>query len=925
MKKILLIDGFGFIFKSYYTFINRPLTNSNGENTSAIFGFFKSLISVLKKENPDYYLIALEGQGECFRNKIYPEYKANRPLPPEDLKYQIITIIELIKKLDLPHLAVDGHEADDVIGTLSSKFVVKNENRAVIFSIDKDMRQLVNNHVSIDYTDKSTSEIKTLDEDGVYKVMGIKPSQVVDYLALKGDSSDNIPGVKGVGEKTAVQLLTDWENLENIYNNIDKLQKESLKSKLLENKENAFLSKELATIKKDIQLDIVLDDIAPKPIQLENAIDILKKNNLNSIIEDIKDYNLNYFGKGIISAESIKEKKSDKDQYSLNKKGKHYKIVYELDNLKSILNKIEAHGSFCFDLETTGFDFLNDKIICISIAFENDVFVIPINISFLQQKEADISIDEEQIKKIFNELKRIFENNNILKIGHNIKFDIKFLKNYGFNIDYNIFDTMIAEYCIDASHNILNMDDLAEKYLNYKTIHYKDIVKNTKKETLMDVPLDELINYSGQDADITFRLYQHLNQKLEDNQKAKKLFYDIEIPLLKVLIDMEYYGVSIDKDYLNNLSKQLESEIDDIHKRILDIAGEDFNPNSTKQLAEILFYKLKLPVIKKTKTGPSTDVDVLNKLSYVHPIAGLLLDYRTLSKIKSTYSDALPLMINLISNKIHTTYMQTGTQTGRLSSKNPNLQNIPVKTDIGNKIRKAFVPTGDNILISADYSQIELFLLAELSKDKNLYDAFKNGEDIHIRTAMLIFDKKAEDVTKEERNIGKTINFSILYGQGAFRLSENLGISRKEAANFINIYFAKYSGISEYMESIREKCRKLGYAETLWGRKRTIPEINDQNKMVRANGERIAVNTTIQGTAADLMKISMIKIYKKFKEEKLKSKIIMQVHDELIFDVVLEEKDKVIKIVKESMEKGFDFNLQLRTSIKIGDNWGELQ
>jgi len=531
---------------------------------------------------------------------------------------------------------------------------------------------------------------------------------------------------------------------------------------------------------------------------------------------------------------------------------------------------------------------------------------------------------KEYIDNIKSILKEIFEDKKILKIGQNLKFDIKFLKANGIEIKGDLFDTMLAEYCIDASHNILNMDDLAAKYLNIKTIHYKDLVGDVKKKTLKDVPFAALMNYSGQDAHVTLKLYEVLKEKIFENEKIKKLFYEIEIPVLKVLIDMEYYGVSIDKNYLKTLSKELDIELKNLNEKLFEMAKEEFNPNSPKQVAELLFNKLKLPVIKKTKTGPSTDVDVLSKLAYLHPIASMLLENRTFSKIKSTYSDALPEMVNPASGKIHTTYMQTGTQTGRLSSKDPNLQNIPIKTELGRKIRKAFIPVKNNILISSDYSQIELFLLAEFSKDPNLFEAFKNGEDIHLKTASLIFSKSPVEVTKQERTIGKTINFSILYGQGAFRLSENLEIPRKDAANFISIYFTKYAGIKNYMENLKEKCREKGYAETFWGRKRAIPEIFDRNKMVAANGERMAVNTVIQGSAADLIKLSMIKIYNEFTEKKLNSKLIMQVHDELVFDVVKEESDEVKEIIKNKMENDFGFELPLKVSVKSGNDWGEL-
>lgn len=611
-----------------------------------------------------------------------------------------------------------------------------------------------------------------------------------------------------------------------------------------------------------------------RPLNLNKAKEILENESLKTVITAIDEFNNRLLKSDNLFEQFEKKevKKSDtelKEDKKLKSIEKKFNIIYRKIEILNKIEEIKKHGEFCFDLETTGFDFLSDKIICASFAFGSEVFLIPFNISETQMQELGFTITKEYIEEIYKILKSVFENENILKIGQNVKFDIKFLKSQGIEVQGKLFDTMLAEYCIDASHNILNMDDLADKYLSLKTMHYKDLVVDVKNKTLQDIPLDNLIKYSGQDAYVTYKLYQVLKEKVEENTKIKKLFYEIEIPLLKVLTDMEYYGVHIDTKYLKDLSKNLDIELKDINDRLIEMAEEDFNPNSPKQVAEILFNKFKLPVFKKTKTGPSTDVDVLTKLSYLHPIASLLLEYRTLSKIKSTYSDSLPEMINPVSGKIHTTFMQTGTQTGRLSSKDPNLQNIPIKSEIGRKIRKAFIPSPDNILVNADYAQVELYLLAEFSKDENLFTAFKNGEDIHLKTASLIFDKKPEEITKEERTIGKTINFSILYGQGAHRLSENLEISRKDAANFITIYFTKYAGIKKYIEELKENCKKSGYAETYWGRKRSIPEILDKNKMILANGERMAVNSTIQGTAADLIKIGMIKIFRKFKDQNL--------------------------------------------------------
>ena len=920
MKKFLVIDAFGLIFKSYYAFINRPLTNKNGKNTSAVFGFFKSLISVLKKEKPEYILVALEGEGECFRNKIYPQYKANRPPAPDDLKYQIPVIINLLDKLDIPHIFKNSYEADDIIGTVCTKFADESGKKAVILSSDKDLMQLINDKVSMCKPEKT--EFNLFDEKKVVEEYGITPEQVVDYLALTGDASDNIPGVKGIGPKSASGLLQQYGSLEKIYENLDVVPLKT-KEKLEAGKALAFLSKKLATIETQIEMDFNINEYEKKPLNINAALFDLQNENLNSIIKDIDDYNLNFFGIKKDGGQ-IEEKQEIKKNDAPKLVPHEYRLIKTTDDLKKVADDIKKSGVFAFDIESTGFDFLTDRIISLSLATKKFSVVVPFYISMFQQKEADVEINDAYFKSAKEILSPVFSDESITKIGSNLKFDIKFLKTFGINTCGDIFDTMIAEYCLDAANNILGLKDLSEKYLYHKMVHYKDVVEDTKKNTLQDVPLDSLVNYSGQDADITYRLYEVLREKLRENKKIEELFYFIEMPLVKVLVDMENMGVVIDKNYLVDFSSHLETEISAINEKMNALINREFNPNSPKQIAEILFKELKLPVIKKTKTGPSTDVDVLTKLAKEHPFVGLLLEHRTLTKIKSTYSDALPQMINTKTGKIHTTYMQTGTQTGRLSSKDPNLQNIPIKTDIGRKIRTAFIPSKGNILISADYSQIELFLLAEFSEDENLFGAFNSGEDIHYKTASLLFGKSGKNVTKDERKIGKTVNFGVLYGQSPFALAEDLDITRKEAAEFINRYFLNYSGIARYIEELKQLCRDKGYAETFWGRKRSIPEIYDRNKMRQGYGERMAVNTVIQGTAADLIKIAMIRIAKKIAELKLKSKLILQVHDELIFDAVKDEKDILISVIKESMETGYDFKLKLKTSVETGTNWGEL-
>lgn len=921
MKKILLVDGFGLIFKAYYAFINNPLRNKDGENVSAVFGFFKSLLSLMKEKKPDFYLVALESDKKCFRNEIYPDYKAHRPPAPDDLKSQIVKIIDLLDKFDIPHFFYDHYEADDIIGTLSTIYSKDDNNEVMIMTADKDLRQLINKNATVYHPGKKSSEFKVLNEENMKEEMGILPGQLVDYLALIGDKSDNIPGVAGVGDKTAVKLLNQLKSLDGIYDRIGEVSSKSVHQKLVKDKENAYLSRELAIIKCDVPIDFELESLSVKPFNLSKTISDLSNDGMKSLISDIRQFNSSL---GIEDENGDAISESEISEIVTGRKiEEDFIVVNNFSDLDKAIDVILLCDEFSFDLETQGFDFVNDKIIMISFSCSKASYVVPLYISEEQRVEGNIAFKESDYADILKRLERVFSDEKIVKIAHNIKFDLKFLKSTDINVKAPFFDTMIAEYCIDSSYNTLKMKELSEKYLNYSMIYYKDLI-NSKKDDLTTIPFKSLMEYSGQDSFAALELFKYFRGIFQKDLRAQRLFYEIEMPLTQVLIEMEFYGVGINTENLKNLSDKIESKLNTLYGEMRSIANEEFNPNSTQQLRKILFEDLKLPVIKKTKTGPSTDVDVLNKLVKVSatPLPSLLLEHRTLSKIKSTYSDSLPEMINKTTKRIHTTYMQTGTQTGRLSSKDPNLQNIPIRSEIGREIRKAFIPLNGNVLLSADYSQIELFLLAEFSKDEILFKSFEDGIDIHKKTASILFGIDMADVTKSERSIAKTVNFGILYGQSPYGLSEELNITVQEAHRFIETYFDNYSGVKKYIEKLKDLCEQKGYSETYWGRRRTIPEIYDKNKIRRSYGERMAVNTAIQGTAADLIKISMIRINKQI--ESLESKLLMQVHDELIFDVVTGEQDKIIEIIRNSMENGFDFELPLKTSIEVGKNWGEL-
>ena len=926
MKKILLVDAFGLIFRSYYAFITRPLTNKSGQNISAVHGFFNALFSLLKKEKPDFVLIALEGKGKCFRYEMYPEYKANRQDTPEDLKEQIVKIADLINKMEIPCFSQEGFEADDVIGTLAEVYG-KNENYEVwIFSSDKDLRQLVKNNVKLCRPDPRTGEYLLYGRDEIFADMGVYPEQVADFLAITGDKSDNIPGIKGLGEKGAATLLGKWQSLENIYEHLSEITPPGTQKKLSTNKENALLSQKLATIRTDVPLQLDENSLCSRPINLEAVLSDLEKDSLKTVISQIKTYNKERF-QITFSQEDFKEVEKDKIEIKkteLNTENFH--LVSTLPELEKLADKIHNAKKFAYDLETTSFDFNNGQLICMSIAIpgednEPETFVIPFSLSLSQLAEAKLSHlpEEAEIIKILTPL---FTDKSILKIGHNIKFDNKFLYRFGINEITPLFDTMLAEYCLDCASPTLALKDMAEHYFNVKVIHYEDVV--AKKQTLHDAPFDKLFVYSGQDAYLTLKLYQLLDDKISQDSQRIHLFYDIEMPLVQVLSDMEITGICVNADHLHKLADKMDNEIAVLREKMFNIAGYEFNPNSPLQLRKLLFEDLGLQPDKKTKSGASTDVEVLKKLSFFHPLPELLLEYRTYSKIKSTYTENLVDMINPQTGRIHTTYFQTGTQTGRLSSKDPNLQNIPIRSSVGREIRRAFIPREDWKLMSADYSQIEIFLLAEFSDDPILQNAIMNGEDIHAGTAAILFDKQPTDISKEERMIAKTVNFGILYGQSAFGLANELKISRVRAASFIEKYFENYSGVKCYIEKLKDLCRKNGYSSTHWGRHRTIREINEKNKNIRENGERMAVNSVIQGTAADLIKQAMIRATAEIKKQNLKSKLLLQVHDELIFEVPPEELETMENIVRTAMECGYGFKLPLKSSIETGSTWGEM-
>lgn len=918
-KKLFLIDAYALIYRSYYAFIKNPRINSKGLNTSAILGFVNVLQDVLKTESPTHIAVAFDPSGPTFRHEAFPQYKAQRPATPEDIKLSVPIIKEIISAFNIPILEVPGFEADDVIGTVS-KLAEQKGFEVYMLTPDKDYAQLVSEHIYI-YRPRHGGGYETLGvSEACAKWQITSTEQIIDYLGLMGDSSDNIPGCPGVGEKTAVKLLADFGSIENLLNHTDEL-KGALKKKVEENVDMINFSKFLATIRLDVPIEFDEDLLV-----LQNP-DVQK---LKKIYADLEFKNLLSKLDGPIAS----QKKAEAVQLSLfdnyvanDAEEKKYSTLSELTSVEhkyqlidneelmvDFLGKLAQQEFFCFDTETTGINTISDDLVGFSFSWkEFEAYYVP------------IPSDRQEAEKFVLRFKNIFENDKTLKIGQNIKFDLLMLRQYGIELKGPMFDTMIAHYLIqpDLHHG---MDYLAEVYLKYKTITYEELCggKNPKTTNIRTIDIHKLCDYAAEDADITLRLKNVFEQELNKND-LMKIFTEIEMPLMPVLADMEYTGVLIDVDSLKQYSLSLQERILAKEKEIFSLAGYDFNISSPRQVGELIYDNLKIvETARKTKTGQnSTSEEVLVSLKGKHPIINLILEHRGLKKLLSTYVDALPEIINKKTGRIHTSYNQTVAATGRLSSSNPNLQNIPIRDEDGKEIRKAFIPDSGCTFLSADYSQIELRLMAHLSDDENLIESFNAGDDIHTATASKIFKVDMNSVDKDMRRKAKTANFGIIYGISAFGLSERLDIPRSEAKQLIDDYFITYPKIKEYTDSVVQSAREKGYVETLFGRRRYLNDINSRNSVVRGYAERNAVNAPIQGTAADIIKIAMINIFRRFKEEKIKSKMILQVHDELNFTVYNNELEIVKSIVKNEMESAVKLKVPLIAECGVGVNWLE--
>ena len=925
MDKLFLLDAYALIYRAYYALIKSPRINSKGFNTSAILGFVNTLEDVLKKESPTHIGVAFDPAGPTFRHEAYKEYKAQREETPEVIRLSVPIIKDIIKAYRIPILEVPGYEADDVIGTLATE-AGKRGITTYMMTPDKDYGQLVSENVFMYRPKYGDKEFDVMGVEEVKAKFNIKsPAQVIDMLGLMGDSSDNIPGCPGVGEKTAQKLISEFGSIENLLEHTDQL-KGAIKTKVESNVEKIKFSKFLATIKIDVPVELDMDSLKRETPDEEKLRSIFEELEFRTLLErvfksdkkpsakpapDKKSFQGDLFG---FFADDNTEEQKNLSLKRLEDMPYDYQLIDTEDKINDFLRIILTKDIFSLDTETTGTDAMTAELVGMSFSYEeNQAFYVP------------VPQNRDEAQKIVDKFKPLFENENSLKVGQNIKYDMIVLANYGVTIKGKMFDTMIAHYVLQPElHH--GMDYLAEVYLKYDTIKIEELIgaKGKNQRNMRDLSPTDIYKYACEDADVTLKLKNILEKELESNG-VKELFEEIEMPLVPVLAYMEKNGVRIDTEALKETSKHFTIRMREIEEEIYKLAGMEFNVSSPKQVGEVLFDRLKIvEKAKKTKTGQYvTSEEVLESLKGKHQIVEKILDYRGLKKLLSTYIDTLPELINPKTGRIHTSFNQTVTATGRLSSSNPNLQNIPIRNEDGKEIRKAFIPDDGCEFFSADYSQIELRIMAHLSGDKNMIEAFKEEQDIHAATAAKIYKIDINEVTREQRSKAKTANFGIIYGISVFGLAERLNVDRKEAKELIDGYFENYPQVKAYMDESIRTAREKGYIETIFKRKRYLPDINSRNAVVRGYAERNAINAPIQGSAADIIKVAMVRIYKRFVEEGIKSKMILQVHDELNFSVLSEEKEKVQQIVISEMEAAYKMKVPLLADCGWGQNWLE--
>ncbi|TVR60078.1 MAG: DNA polymerase I [Spirochaetaceae bacterium] len=913
---LYLLDGYSLIYRTYFAFMRNPLRNPDGRNISAVFGFFRTLLSILQTRRPSHFAVALDSKTPTFRHEKYPEYKATREKAPDDLREQIPVIEEVLTALKVPMLRIDGMEADDIMATLATRCRADG-TPCFIISGDKDLLQLVDEPVRILRPDRDG--FRELTRTEVFDDWSVYPEQILDYLSLVGDSSDNVPGVKGIGDKTAVALLEQFTTLDAVYENLETITG-SRRKKLEEGRENAYLSRDLITLETDVELPLEFDELTLDAIDGPAAAEILMREGMKSVASEYNRYRPSAPAGPEEEASPVPEGGAETPSTAelpdhletIDDRAADLVMLTSISELRDWVARAKQAGTFAFDSETDDINPVSAEPVGFSLAFEADsACYIPIRGPDGPVLEAD------EVKQCLREL---LANPELTIVGQNFKYDYKVLARWGVRPTGRVFDTMIAAWLIDSTANTYNMDRLAEQYLSYRTIRFSDVVPR-KDATFDEVPLDVATRYAAEDADVTFRLYGELSKKLAE-RGLDRVFRELEMPLVPILAEMELAGIALSPGVLEQYGLELEALLDGLQAEVYRLCGREFNLASTKQLQEVLFEDRKLTPVKKTKTGYSTDTAVLQQLAHEDPVPEKVLRHRLLSKLKSTYVDSLPKLVNPRTGRIHTNFNVTGTATGRLSSIEPNLQNIPIRDEEGRRIRSAFVSDHGWSFVTADYAQIELVVLAHLSGDPALRDAFANNIDVHKTTASLIFGLEIDDVTAEQRRIAKTINFGVMYGMSAFRLSNELGISRADAAGFIDAYFTKYAKIREFIDNTVRGAEKNGYVKTILGHERRIHEINNRNKTVKMAAERTAVNTPIQGSAADIVKVAMLRIAARLSDEKRKSRLILQVHDELILEAPDDEAHETALLVEHEMTHAVELDVPLRVSIEIGKDWG---
>ncbi|HHI79586.1 MAG TPA: DNA polymerase I [Planctomycetes bacterium] len=903
MTRTFLVDGTALAYRAHFAFTGRGggLTTSTGHPTSATFGFIMTMRALFDREKPQKVAIAFDGPREALeRTKIYPEYKATRDKAPEELVMQFEDMREVVHAWGLPILELAGQEADDVIGTLAVECRDRGDEVFLVTG-DKDFMQLIDDsRIRLyDLMSKGSSEPKILGPEDVVKKFGVGPEQMVDLLALMGDSSDNVPGVPGVGAKTAARLLKQYGTLENLYEHLDEITKPKLRANLEENRDKAFLSKQLVTIRTNLALPLGPDDLGPPQFDSAALLKLYRRLEFRALAD------------GLLKAQQEKEQRKDRD----------YRVIQSLEEVEELAARLREAGCFAFDTETTSLDQGELEVVGMSFSFHaNQGFYVP-----LIAPDLPPGHDKDKWLAV---LKPLLEDPGLGKIGQNLKYDIEAMQSLGVEVRGLVFDTMLASYCVAPGIRRHNLDELSLRYFNYRKIPTKELIGTGKKKLTMDQISQVIVGeYACEDADFTYRLKKPLEEEIEEYD-VREVFYDIELPLVQVLVDMETRGIKVDRETLKKLSEEMDARIQELTARIYELAGEEFNIQSPAQLGKILFEKLQvqhelgLKKLSKTKTGQyRTDASVLESLG-AHPMGALLLEYRKLTKLKGTYVDALPKLIRPETGRIHTSFNQAVASTGRLSSDNPNLQNIPIRTEEGRKIRGAFVAGApDWVLISSDYSQIELRILAHLSRDENLIEGFQKGEDVHRRTAALVFDVMPALVTSDMRSHAKVINYGLVYGMGAKRLANETGMSVAQAKKFIEAYFKKMPRVKDWLDATLEHAREDGEVRTLFGRRRPIPEINSQVPRLRVAAENVAVNSPIQGTAADIIKIAMIRLHKALREHKLQGRQLLQVHDELVLECPKSELDPTIALVRDCMENAAQLEVPLTVDIGTGHSW----